>query len=157
MAKKPPPVKKPSRVSVPDHAHPLAKLLYAEMQRQGVTYNDLEWKSGVHIQTFKAWRSANTPGLSSMEACLGVVGWGLVPVPRFEDVPAEVRVLLKQAAALWKDENRVLYELLGTVCTAPILIPGGAGDVVVATIKPRVPRRRREHPDQGRIFEDMAA
>jgi len=44
--------KRPSKVTVPERTHPLAKAVFAEMRRQGVTYDELEWRSGVlrHIR-----------------------------------------------------------------------------------------------------------
>jgi hypothetical protein len=153
MAKKPV-AKKPSRITVPRHAHPLVKVLYAEMQRQGVTYEELGHRSGVLPQTFKAWRGSNTPGLATMEACLGSVGWALVPVPRIDEVPENVRAGVRALAAEWRDENAVLNELLATVCSRPIIV--NTEGPIVATITPRRPRRRQEHPDQAPLLEEAA-
>jgi hypothetical protein len=154
MAKAPAP-KKPSRVTVPPRAHPLARLVFAEMQRQGVTYEELSFRSNVLPHTFKAWRTDNTPGLSTIEACLGSLGWALVPVPRFEEVPENVRAGARALAAEWQNENRVLAEILATVCTKPIIV--NTDGPVVATITPRRPKRLRVHPDQAVLFEGEAA
>ena len=154
MARKPEPPKKPSRITVPAHAHPLVKVFYAEMQRQGFTYEEMGHQSGVLTQTFKAWRSSNTPGLATIEACLGVLGWSLVPVPRMAEVPSEVRGLVEQAAGMWKDENAVLCELLATVCAQPLVVR--TEGPVAATIIPRRPRRGVAHPDQVALLEVAA-
>jgi len=155
MARKPEPPKRPSRVTVPKHAHPLAKVIFAEMQRQGITYDEMEYASGVLRSTTKAWRTNNTPGLATIEACLGVLGWALVPVPRIDHVPENVREGVRALASEWRDENAVLHELLATVCTAPILTR--TEGPVVATITPtRRPKRQRVHPDQAQLFEVAA-
>lgn len=82
---------KPSRITVPKHAHPFAKLIFAEMNRQGVTYAELEHRSNVLTSTFKAWRTDNAPGLTTIEATLGALGWTLVPVPKLDTLPADFR------------------------------------------------------------------
>jgi len=82
--------KRPSKITVPRRAHPFAKLLFAEMNRQRVTYAELEHRSGVQTSTFKAYRTDNTPGLTSIEAALGAVGWTLVPVPKLDTLEPEL-------------------------------------------------------------------
>lgn len=86
---------KPSRVTVPERAHPFAKLVFGEMGKQGVTYVELEHRSGVLTSTTKAWRGENTPSLASIEATLGALGYTLVPVPRLETLPDHVREALE--------------------------------------------------------------
>lgn len=86
----------PSRITIPTRANPLAKLVFAEMSRQRVTYFDLEMASGVLTSTVKAWRRDNAPGLASISAALGALGWALVPVPNLNDVPDQVREALDQ-------------------------------------------------------------
>lgn len=114
------PSKRPSRITVPERCHPLAKVVFAEMQRQGITYDELEWRAGVLRSTFKAWRTDNRPGLETMEAALGALGWSLLPVPQFEQLPQEVRDGLDRLAELWADKNELLCSLLARVCRAPI-------------------------------------
>lgn len=69
------------------------------MKRQRVTYDELEWRSGVLRSTFKAWRTNNRPGLDTIEAALGSLGWNVLPVPRPETLPAELRADLEAVAA----------------------------------------------------------
>lgn len=66
-----------SKVTVPEQCDPRAKIVFAEMRRQAVTYDELEWRSGVLRSTFKAWRTNNKPGLDTVEAALGALGWDL--------------------------------------------------------------------------------
>ena len=81
MARNAPPPARRSKITIPERCHPLAKIVFAEMQRQNVTYDELEWRSGVLRSTFKAWRTHNRPGLESIEAALGALGWSVLPVP----------------------------------------------------------------------------
>lgn len=87
-----------SKITIPKRANPLAKLVFAEMQRQRVSYAELEWRSGVLVSTAKAWRQQNRPGLASIEAALGALGWALVPVPAVEHLPDEARAELNKFA-----------------------------------------------------------
>jgi hypothetical protein len=70
----------PSRITVPDRAHPLSRLVFAEMQRQGITYVDMADKSGISRETLTAWRVRNVPDLTSLEACFGVLRLRLAPI-----------------------------------------------------------------------------
>lgn len=88
-----------SKVTIPEHCDPRAKLVFAEMKRQAVTYDELEWKSGVLRSTFKAWRKNNRPGLETVEAALGALGWTLLPVPRLANLPTDLRSDLEAIAA----------------------------------------------------------
>jgi len=101
--------KRPSTITVPQRANPLAKLVFAEMRRQGVTYSELEWRAGVLASTFKAWRGQSAPGLASIEAALGALGWALVPVPKLETFSPEVRASLTELSRKFdRDESRIL-------------------------------------------------
>jgi hypothetical protein len=93
------PKKRVSKITVPERCHPLAKAIFAEMKRQGVTYDSLEWKSGVLRSTFKSWRTTNRPGLDTVEAALGALGWHVLPVPRAETLPEGLRADLEAVAA----------------------------------------------------------
>lgn len=87
-----------SKITIPEHCDPRARLVFAEMRRQGVTYDELEWKSGVLRSTFKAWRKANAPGIHTVDAALGVLGWHLAPIPKLETIPPELRADLEAVA-----------------------------------------------------------
>lgn len=90
---------RPSKITIPEHAHPLAKAVFAEMKRQGVTYDSLEWSAGVLRSTLKAWRTNNRPGLDTIEAALGSLGFHVLPVPKPETLPAQLRADLEAVAA----------------------------------------------------------
>jgi hypothetical protein len=93
------PYKRKSKVVVPATAHPLAKSVFALMREHAVTYDELEWKSGVLRSTFKAWRTNNRPGLDTIEAALGVFNYSVLPVPPADALPAELRADLEAVAA----------------------------------------------------------
>jgi hypothetical protein len=93
------PSERPSRITVPKHAHPLAKFIFSEMARQRCRYDDLEHYSGVLRSSVKAWRSSNLPGLDTIEAAAGVLGWSVLPVPKPETLPPELRADLEAVAA----------------------------------------------------------
>ena len=87
-----PEIKKPRRmsVSIPERAGPHVRLAFAEMQRQGWTYDRMEEKSGVKRPALKAWRYKNYPSLQNLTAVLSVLGLDFIPVPRAEVLPPEV-------------------------------------------------------------------
>lgn len=68
------------------------------MRRLGVTYDELEWKSGVLRSTFKAWRTCNLPSIPTIEAALGVLGWDVLPVPKLEHINPTLRADLEAIA-----------------------------------------------------------
>jgi hypothetical protein len=90
---------RPSKITVPDVCHPLAKAVFAEMRRQRVTYDELEHRAGVLRSTFKAWRTNNRPGLDTIEAAVGALGWHVLAVPKAETLPHELRADLEAVAA----------------------------------------------------------
>jgi len=87
-----------SKITVPERCDPRAKVVFAEMKRQAVTYDELEWESGVLRSTFKAWRTNNKPGLDTLEAALGALGWALLPVPNLDRINPHVREDLEAIA-----------------------------------------------------------
>jgi hypothetical protein len=135
-------IPRPSRITVPVRANPLAKLVFGEMQRQSVTYFELEMRSGVLTSTFKAWRTDNAPGLASIEAALGSLGWCLVPVPRMDRIPARIKEGLDALNADWAREEPLLHQLLASACLAPILVEG-AQPVTIDVAPTRVTVRRK--------------
>lgn len=90
--------RRPSKITIPEHCHPMAKVVFAEMRRQGVTYDELEHRAGVLRSTFKAWRKSNRPGLDTIEAALGALGWSLLPAPQPRAIPALLRADLEAVA-----------------------------------------------------------
>lgn len=88
-----------SKITVPPVAHPLAKSVFGLMREHAVTYDELEWKSGVLRSTFKAWRTNNKPGLDTIEAALGVFGYSVLPCPPVHALPDDLRADLEAVAA----------------------------------------------------------
>lgn len=155
MARKPPPQPRQSRVTVPNAAHPAAKIVFAEMNRQGITYDELEHVSGVLRTTIKAWRTNNRPGLDTMEAVLGALGWAYLPVPRHEHLPPKVQAGLEELAQQWEGESPLICQLLATVCKVPIASAATA-EPVASKPNRRARRRAVAHPDQSLLFECTA-
>lgn len=102
-----------SKITIPERCHPLAKVVFAEMRRQGVTYDELEWRSGVLRSTFKAWRTNNRPGLDTIEAALGSLGWAVRPVPKPETLPPELRADLEAIVEKHACETLPCLEFIG--------------------------------------------
>jgi hypothetical protein len=111
--------KRPSKITVPEKANPLARLVFAEMRRQGVTYADLEWKSGVLISTFKAWRTDNSPGLTSIEATLGALGWTLVPVPTLDRLAPALLDQIQELGQSFRTDEETFGAALHAAATWP--------------------------------------
>jgi hypothetical protein len=86
------------RVTVPEHAGPHVRLVFAEMRRQGVNYFEMESRSGTQKATVKAWRHKNAPSMPNLEACLNVLGWSLIPVPDERVIDADILEELKPIA-----------------------------------------------------------
>lgn len=115
-----------SNVTVPTRAHPFAKLVFAEMRRQSVRYDELEHRSGVLASTFKAWRSQGSPSLASAEATLGALGWTLVPVPKLEALPDNVRAALDEIGQHFRSNE----ETFGAAILAAAEFPARAQEGV---------------------------
>jgi hypothetical protein len=111
--------RRPSRVTVPERANPLAKLVFAEMKRQNVQYDELEHRSGVLTSTFKAWRTDNAPGLASIEAALGALGWALVPTPSLDTLPADVRAALDDISEHFRSDDEMLASAVRAAAEFP--------------------------------------
>lgn len=73
------------RASVSPHV----RLVFAEMARLNVGYQDVENFSGVRRATCKAWRQKNAPSLESLTAVLSFLGYDYVPVPALEALPPD--------------------------------------------------------------------
>jgi hypothetical protein len=141
---------KRARVTVPERCHPVAKIVFEQMREQMVTYDELEHRSGVLKSTFKAWRTNNRPGFETLEACLGALGWGLLPVPRIENLPPEIRSGLEALAERWGEVSPLLCQLMASVARSPI--------AMASTPPPQKkrPRLKLIHPAQTKLFEDAA-
>ena len=66
------------RVTVPQHAHPLVRRLFAEMRRQRASTAVVAERAGlISRMTLCGWRH-HTPTLDNLEAALNVLGLKLV-------------------------------------------------------------------------------
>jgi hypothetical protein len=108
-----------SRITVPVKANPFVKLAFSEMARQNVTYSEIEWKSNVLISTIKAWRCENSPGLLSIEAVLGALGWSLVPVPKLDNLPKDVLEALEEIGQHFRSDEETFGAALLAAATWP--------------------------------------
>lgn len=144
-----------SSITIPDRANPLAKLMFAEMKRQRVSYDELEHRSGVLRCTFKSWRLEKNPGLITIEAALGALGWALVPVPQHDQLPDNIRTGLDALNAEWAGQEPLLHHLLASACLAPIIVKheGPVVDAKATSVTVRPRRRGREpNPFQKTLF-----
>ena len=96
------PRKNARRVTVPLHVGPYVRLVFSEMARQGLRYQDIEDISGVLRASQKAWRKKNSPSLPSLQAVLNTLGFDLVAVPAIEILPPELAGELATIAAKMK-------------------------------------------------------
>lgn len=90
--------RRPSTVTIPERVGPHVKLVFAEMRRQGQTYDAVEAGSGVNRPTIKAWRHKNRPNLDSIEAVLGHLSFEFVPLPTARALPPEIVEALRPIA-----------------------------------------------------------
>lgn len=128
---------RPSTITIPERANPMAKLVFHEMKKQNISYYELEWRSGVLISTFKAWRTENAPGLASIEAALGALGWALVPVP--VNISDEVRELLEPASLHFISDQ----EAFGAALAAAANFPAYSAADVAAMRERRLAKRKK--------------
>jgi len=145
-------------VSMPERVGPHVKLVFAEMARLGVTYDACEEGSGVRRASIKAWRRKNRPGLESLEAVLGWLGWDLVAVPRAKALPPEVLEELRPIAA------KLELTMPQTICALVEIVTGIHERFPflrdpTATRPVRFRARRKAlppiHPDQHALLQDV--
>jgi hypothetical protein len=118
------PYVRPSRITIPRTAHPLAKLVFELMRRHGKSYDQFEFESGVLRSTAKAWRGGgklrcNVPSLASIEAALGVFGWRLVPVPPFSSLPPETLEAIEKVSLDFLSDDEALAAAVLAATTKP--------------------------------------
>ncbi len=152
--------RRPTTITVPARVSAVVKLVFTEMRRQGITYDEVEDGSGVLRTTVKAWRSKNKPGLESIEAVMGFLGWDFVAVPRAKVLPKDLVAALKTVAEQHGDTLEKTIEQLIAVVTGiherfptkperkPILVDPEAPPAA----KKRQPRAFG-HPNQCAFFD----
>lgn len=146
-----------ARVTIPQLAGPHVRLVFAEMQRLRVTYDDVEEGSGVRRAAMKAWRHKNRPSLESLEAVLGWLGWDFVAIPRAKMLPPEVVNELEPIAAklgMTMDQTAMcLIEIVAGIHTRFPFLRDQAALQPVKVQGRRKSRIKNLHPDQHTLLE----
>ena len=150
MSRRHPVIKKrDTKITIPALAGPHVRLVFAEMARQNVTYDEVEQGSGVLRSTLKAWRHKNAPGLTSIEAVLGFLGFDFVPVPRAKVLP---KPLLEDLVPIAERHGLTLERTIGALIEITAAIHENVREAPrkpKPERKPGVGRRPRAiHPDQ---------
>lgn len=144
--------RRPTSITIPKRVAPHVKLLFTEMHRQRVTYDEVEEGSGVRRAAMKAWRHKNKPSLDSIEAVFGFLGWSFLPVARAEVLPKALAVDLQAVAdkhgTSMEKTFAVLSELLSGITTRfpARRVPR---DPEAPPPAPRKPRAPGVHPAQA--------
>jgi hypothetical protein len=102
------------------------------MRRHNCSYMELEFVTGVLRSTFKAWRTNNRPGLDTIEAALGAFGWSVLPVPKAETLPADLRADLEAVAAKHETALPCLEFIAAAVGRQPVYRVPQAHSLAVA-------------------------
>lgn len=107
-----------SWITIPERVGPHVRLVFSEMQRRYLRYQDVADGSGIRLAALKAWRRKNRPSLESIEAVLGYLGYDFVPVPREGTLPPEfdreLRALAERAGVDMPTTFRALIEVMAT-------------------------------------------
>ena len=62
------------KLTIPQHAHPLVRKLFEEMNKQQIGVVDLAERCGVNKNTISGWRKKSIPNIINIEACFSVLG-----------------------------------------------------------------------------------
>jgi hypothetical protein len=109
-----------SRISAPKSRHPLSRLVFEEMRRQNASYLEVEHRSGVLLSTIKSWRQQEvTPGLFSLEAVLGSLGWTIIAVPKIENLAPDARNALEAIELYFRSDDEALGAAISVAATWP--------------------------------------
>lgn len=65
------------RLEIPQHAHPLVRRLWHELNKQQTTIAELADRCAVHRATMRQWGRKNHPRIDHLEAALNALGLGL--------------------------------------------------------------------------------
>ncbi|CCD94624.1 hypothetical protein BRAO375_3660018 [Bradyrhizobium sp. ORS 375] len=143
---------------MPERVGPHVKLVFAEMARLRITYDEVEIGSGVRRASVKAWRKKNRPGLESVEAVLGFLGWDFVAVPRAKVLPDEVRAELQPIAdKLGLTMPQTITALIEIVTGIHERFPFLRDPTAIKPVRFKgKPKERRPtiHPDQHSLLQD---
>ncbi|MGM4886424.1 hypothetical protein [Tardiphaga sp. 11_C7_N12_6] len=86
-------------MTIPVGVSPPVALLFSEMRRLQVTYDEVQEASGTTRATIKAWRKKNAPSLDTIQSCLNSVGYLFIPTPMLEIQPLDVAADMGALAA----------------------------------------------------------
>ena len=145
-------------VTMPDRVGPHVKLVFAEMARLRVTYDETEAGSGVRRASIKAWRRKNKPGLESLEAVLGFLGWDFVAVPRAKVLPEQVRAELQPIAdKLGLTMPQTVTALIEIVTGIHERFPFLRDPTAIRPVRFKAERKERPtiHPDQHSLLQEV--
>lgn len=116
---------RPSRITIPRNAHPLARLLFQLMRDNGMTYEETEFRSSVLRQTIKSWRNEKYPSIRAIEAALGVFGYRLLPCPPLDGLPDRVREQLEEVGQHFFSDDEALAAAVHLATSKPQPPAGG--------------------------------
>lgn len=118
-------------VTVPKGVSAHVKFVFAEMARQGRSYDEIESASGVRRATAKAWRRKNAPGWESLTAVLNSMGWCYLPAPvQVEALPPALAARLAEVAALAKAEMPEVFAATVEICARQIIASEGSARIL---------------------------
>ena len=140
--------RRPSKITIPPHASPMARLTFALMRETGTSYQELAHHAGIQPTTLKSWRGEKFGSLQGYEAALGAFGFRIVPCPPLDSLPPEVRDKLEEISLSFRSDDEVLAAAIATFADAPTRRIGDGG--------PRAPRLNYKSPDR-RAAERWAA
>ena len=64
-------------LSIPQHAHPLVRRLFQEMNYQRIGMTDMAERVGMSRFTINGWKTSHCPRIVELEACYNVLGYKL--------------------------------------------------------------------------------
>ena len=136
----PPRARRASSITIPAHAHPLSRLIFELMFRQGKTYSEIADRSGILHSTMKSIRCRNIPSLTTIESLLTALDHQLVAVPSATALPHDLRADLEPIA---KKHGESLEHLVAAVVEFR---------TIGAVLRPDGQARVREEVDRGRKY-----
>jgi hypothetical protein len=140
MPNVPTPARRPSKITIPPHAHPLGRACFALMRDTGTTYQELSHHAGVLPSTIKSLRCEKIGSIRTYEALLGAFGFRLIPCPPLDSLPPDVREKLDEISLHFRSDDEILAAAIATFADAPTRRIGDGG--------PPAPRVNYKSPDQ---------
>ncbi|MET3648052.1 hypothetical protein [Phyllobacterium ifriqiyense] len=69
------------KLPIPQHAHPLVRRFFSELNSQQTTLTEVAERGGIHRATMSDWRYSRCPTIANFNAALNVIGFELKIVP----------------------------------------------------------------------------